>query len=43
MNNTDPFAFNATNNYDGNGNMKGNILARIVAGDVKTNLPTQGK
>ena len=43
VNNTDPFAFNAINNYDGNGNMKGTILAIVVAGNVKTNLPTQGK
>jgi len=40
-NNTDPVVQTALNNFDGNGRMTGTILARSVAGNVRTNVGIQ--
>jgi hypothetical protein len=42
VNNTDPFAQNGLLTYDGNGKITGTILVRSVAGQVRTNIATQG-
>ncbi len=42
LNNTDPYALNALDTFDGNGKVAGTILVRSVAGNVTTNLGTQG-
>ena len=42
LNNTDPYALEGLLTYDGNGKITGTILVRSVAGQVTTNLPTQG-
>ena len=42
LNKTDPLALTALITYDGNGNVNGTILARSVAGNVTTNIRTQG-
>jgi hypothetical protein len=42
LNNTDPYVVNAINIYDGNGKVTGTIVARSIAGNVTTNLNTQG-
>ena len=42
LNQTDPLALTALITYDGNGNVNGTILTRSVAGNVTTNIPTQG-
>ena len=42
LNNTDPYAISASNTYDGNGKITGTILVRSIAGNVTTNINTQG-
>ena len=42
VNKTDPYTINALLTYDGNGNVKGTILVRSIAGKVTTNIATQG-
>ena len=42
VNNTDPYALNSLVTYDGNGKVGGTILASSIAGNVRTNVPSQG-
>ena len=42
LNTTDPLALTALITFDGNGNVSGTILSRSVAGNVTTNIHTQG-
>ncbi|MDF5715538.1 MAG: hypothetical protein PUP93_17065 [Rhizonema sp. NSF051] len=42
INNTDPYALEGILTFDGNGKISGTILVRSIAGQVTTNLPTQG-
>ncbi len=42
VNNTDPYALNSLVTYDGNGSFSGTILVRSIAGNVVTNVSTQG-
>lgn len=41
VNNTDPAVQTVLNTFDGNGKMTGTILARSVAGNVRTNVSIQ--
>ncbi|MGI2908299.1 hypothetical protein [Tolypothrix sp. VBCCA 56010] len=42
VNNTDPLAVTGLLTFDGNGNVNGTILVRSIAGNVTTNIRTQG-
>ncbi len=42
LNNTEPYAINALDTFDGNGKIAGTVLARSIAGIVTTNVALQG-
>jgi len=42
VNNTEPYALNVLATYDGKGSFSGTVLVRSIAGNVTTNVPTQG-